>query len=81
MLLNLKLMAEVPLVIKVPWGKEAISGNMDYVVAYGSPKGQKLDSVMVVIEAKRPSTFPHDEAQCLAYMGKHLQLSLTTKFA
>ena len=55
----------------VSGGQKEIAGDMDYVIAYGGSAEAPLISNLVVVEAKRETTFGAGGSlsQCVAYMG------------
>jgi hypothetical protein len=66
---NLVLQAGKPIVSYLPNPNEAICGDVDYQLGYWTENGQALESVMVVVEAKKDTTLDSGLAQCAAYLG------------
>jgi hypothetical protein len=57
-----------------------VSGDVDYIFGYKDPSGdphKEFESNVIVIEAKKKSTFDAGLGQVLCYMGKPFNTSLT----
>ncbi|KAF8534655.1 hypothetical protein BDD12DRAFT_895452 [Trichophaea hybrida] len=65
---HLALQAEKGIKTAVPGGKKEISGDMDYVIGYGGAPNKLFVSSLVVVEAKRESSYGTIALECVAYM-------------